>query len=66
MEIKCNKFDIVTEKRVFDQVIEQSIDADFTLPEYLPEISRILKCTSTPMLISKSVEGATLSIEGEE
>lgn len=66
MEIKCNKFDIVTEKRVFDQVIEQSIDADFTLPEYLPEISRVLKCTSTPMLISKSTEGATLSIEGEE
>ena len=66
MEMKCNKFDIVTEKKVFDQVIEQSIDLDFNLPEYLPEISRVLKCTSTPMLISKSIEGSTLSIEGEE
>lgn len=66
MEMKCNKFDIVTEKKIFDQVIEQSIDADFNLPEYLPEISRVLKCTSTPMLISKSCEGSTLGIEGEE
>ncbi|MBR5451812.1 MAG: DUF3794 domain-containing protein [Clostridia bacterium] len=66
MEIKCSKFDIVTEKKVFDQVIEQSIDADFSLPEYLPEISRVLKCTSTPMLLSKSNEGSTLTIEGEE
>lgn len=64
--MKCNKFDIVTEKKVFDQVIEQSIDADFNLPEYLPEISRVLKCISTPMLLSKSAEGSTLSIEGEE
>lgn len=64
--MKCNKFEIVTEKKVFDQVIEQSIDADFNLPEYLPEISRVLKCTSTPMLLSKSNEGSTLTIEGEE
>ena len=65
METKCNRSDILTEKNIFDQVIEQSIDADFTLPEYLPEISRVLKCSATPMLISKSVEGSALSVDGE-
>ncbi len=65
MNIKYSKCEIVTEKSIFDQTIEHPIDVDFSLPEYLPEISRILKCTANPMVLSKSVSGAAVSIEGD-
>lgn len=33
---------------VFESTAEQSLDADISLPDYCPEIQRILKCTVTP------------------
>ncbi len=65
MEIKTEKAGIVIEKVVFDQVVEQSIDANFTLPEYMPEISRVLKCFSKPMILDKTVTGQTVTVDGD-
>lgn len=65
MELKCDKVGIVTEKIIFDEIIEQGVEADFTLPEYMPEISRMLKCFSTPMLLDKSINGQTLTVDGD-
>ncbi len=33
---------------VFESTAEQSLDADISLPDYCPEIQRIIKCTVTP------------------
>ncbi len=33
---------------VFESTAEQSLDADINLPDYCPEIQRILKCSVTP------------------
>lgn len=33
---------------VFESTVEQSLDVDISLPDYCPEIQRILKCTVTP------------------
>ena len=65
MEIKTERLEIPSEKRIFDQVIEHSIDADFTLPEFMPEISRILKCFVTPMLLDRTVSGQSITIDGD-
>ena len=37
---------------VFESTAEQSLDADISLPDYCPEIQRILKCTVTPNVTS--------------
>ncbi len=37
---------------VFESTAEQSLDADINLPDYCPEIQRILKCTVIPNLNS--------------
>ena len=37
---------------VFETTAEQSLDADISLPDYCPEIQRILRCTVTPNVTS--------------
>lgn len=37
---------------VFESTAEQSLDADISLPDYCPEIQRILKCTVSPNITS--------------
>ena len=64
MELNAVKQIITTNKTLFDQTIEQAIDTDFTLPDYCPNIERILKCKVTPRLNSKSVSGDSLTIDG--
>ena len=38
---------------VLDTVAEQLADVDLTLPDYCPDIEKILKCTLTPKIQSK-------------
>ncbi len=42
---------------------EHPIDCDITLPEYLPDIVRILRCTATPGVQSHSVTGDRITAE---
>lgn len=52
---------------VFEQMAQGSaehpIDCDITLPEYLPDIVRILRCTATPGVQSHSVTGDRITAE---
>lgn len=54
-----------TDEVVYDGQLEQGVELDYALPDYYPEIFRILKCTLSPKIISYSVspEGK-LSIDG--
>lgn len=49
---------------VLDTVAEQLADVDLTLPDYCPDIEKILKCTLTPKIQSKSLSGGQLQVEG--
>lgn len=49
---------------VFDGCSEQPIDLDLTLPDYCPDILRILKCRVTPKILAKSISGDRLEVEG--
>lgn len=49
---------------VFEGSNEQPIDIDFTLPDYCPDIEKILKCTATPYISMKNLSGGNLEIDG--
>lgn len=50
--------------KVLDTVAEQLADVDLTLPDYCPDIEKILKCTLTPNVRSKCLSGGQLQVDG--
>lgn len=46
------------------QAIEEPVDVDLTLPDYCPDIEKILKCTLTPQIFSRNISGGVLEIDG--
>lgn len=55
---------IKTKKTVFSDIKEQSIEADLILPDYYPDISKILKCSVVPVNESVTVSGDRISVAG--
>lgn len=49
---------------IADRIVEQPIDTDFVLPDYCPDISRMLKCRTTAKIVSKSVNKNILTLGG--
>lgn len=45
--------------------IEECIEADFSLPEYMPEILRIIKSTAQPKMNSCKLVGERVTVDGE-
>ncbi len=64
MQQKCLKSDIYVNETYLSDSLEQAIDVDFTLPDYCPDISKIFKCNAVPRIASKSVNGSTVTIDG--
>lgn len=64
MELRQTAQGVAANEALFEQALEQPVDVEFTLPDYCPDIARVLKCRVTPWVSSRSVEGSTLSIEG--
>ena len=64
MEINSENRSFVTELVLLDTVAEQLADVDLTLPDYCPDIEKILKCTLTPNIQTKSLSGGQLQIDG--
>lgn len=64
MDDKIIKSVIFDNQTVLSKTAEQPIDVDFTLPEYYPDISKILKCHCQGFISSKGTNGNTLSAEG--
>lgn len=48
---------------ILDTSCEQPVEKDFVLPDYYPDIFRILKCTVSPSVTSHSLNGGRLSFE---
>lgn len=51
-------------ENVFEGSSEQPVDIDFTLPDYCPDIEKILKCTAVSSVSSKNLSGGNLEIDG--
>ena len=58
MEYHLTKNTIAQPRYVLDTVCEQAVDIDLTLPDYCPDIERILCCTLIPKIYLANVRSA--------
>lgn len=49
---------------IFDGVLEQSVELDYMLPDYCPNVFKILKSSITPKIMSERISGSKLIIDG--
>jgi len=63
MDFKVNREIFSTNEVVFDGSNEQAIELDYILPDYFPEIFRVLKCQLSPRIVSHSISGEKLVYE---
>ncbi len=50
MEFTTSKIALARRRCLFESTLEQPVDSDVTLPEYFPDLVRVLKCTLTPRI----------------
>lgn len=55
---------VTTAGVLYDECAEQSVDADLALPDYCPDIQKILKCRLVPQITSKNIVGDRVCVEG--
>lgn len=55
---------ITTGGVICDKRPEQTVDADIKLPDYCPDVQKILKCRMEPQIESRCIAGDRLEIEG--
>ncbi|MCI8497303.1 MAG: DUF3794 domain-containing protein [Clostridiales bacterium] len=53
------------QETLFESSMEQPVDMELLLPDYCPDISRILFCRLTPSVSSRQLSGDQLMVEGE-
>ncbi len=64
MELKLNKDTICMQEELLRSNFEQAIDCEFTLPDYCPDIVRILKCSINTKIISSRIANKSINIDG--
>lgn len=64
MELKIWKEPAVTHEIVLDSVVEQAIECDILLPDYCPDIARILKTDAKISVTSTNLAAEHLTIDG--
>lgn len=63
MDFRVNRETISANGELFESVAEQSVELDYTLPDYFPDIFRLMRCTITPVIIASGVSGSSASFE---
>jgi len=64
MELKTTKEPVFLSEVVYDGQVEQGVEFDYVLPDYYPDIFKVLKCSLTPCIISYSISGNQLYCDG--
>lgn len=64
MDLNLKRQQVCFNETVYSGTTEQSIDCDITLPDYCPDILRILKCVILPGITSSQVVGERITAEG--
>lgn len=64
MKLLLDKEPVYLTETVCDGQVEQSVEFDYVLPDYYPDIFKILRCTLTPGIVSYSVSGTQLFLDG--
>lgn len=64
MNYDINKDSLSTKKLIFEGCRETPLDVDFTLPDYCPDIQKILKCLVRTNINSRGISGGQINVEG--
>lgn len=64
MELKVIKESVTVNEVVHDSFTELPIECDVLLPDYCPDIMKVLKCCAEPIFTQTTVEGNSLTVEG--
>ena len=64
MELNLPQKSLASLVDTLNTVSEQPVDIDFTLPDYCPDIEKILRCKITPQIFSRNINAGQLQIEG--
>lgn len=60
-----NRPSICVDESIFDGQTEQGVELDYVLPDYYPDIFKVLSCTLDPQIVSYNVSGdCRLNIDG--
>ena len=63
MDLKINREMLTVSESIFDGIQEQSVELDYILPDYFPDIFKLVKCCIVPSVLSYSINGDTVSYE---
>lgn len=64
MDYKSVKQSVCVNETVYTKTSEVPFDVDFTMPDYCPDIMKILKCRVVPRIASKSINGNNVTVDG--
>ncbi len=64
MDYMLNREALAASEIIYDGCQEQPVDLDISLPDYCPDIQRILKCQVYPRINSRGITGDRLELEG--
>ena len=64
MDFNMEKQGVNRMEIVYEASAEQPVDCDVTLPDYCPDIMRILRCTITPGIATSGASGDRITAEG--
>ena len=64
MALDCSLGSMGILNDLFDGACEQAVECDITLPDYCPDIARVLKCTVTPAVVSSKISGDRACADG--
>ncbi len=63
MDLKINREMLTVSESIYDGLQEQSVELDYILPDYYPDIFKMVKCCITPSIVSYGINGDSLSYE---
>ncbi len=64
MELQTTMRRIGLTQTIFDDFDERPVDCDFMLPDFLPDIAAVLKCTMKPVVQSHQISGDRVMADG--
>ena len=63
--LKVSRETLIQSFTALDTAFEQTVEKDIVLPDYCPDVFRILKCRVIPKVVSQSINGDRLTVDTE-
>lgn len=64
MDFNVIRQGVCVNELIYEGSMEQAVDSDLTLPDYCPDIQRILKCCITPQVTGVQPAGGRITVDG--